>query len=146
MLDGRENGEELECGATDRISKLPDLIIHHILSFLPTMELLSLKEIDGLNDRSFEDLVLANCPPLETLVSKRCDHLSTPQLSSSTLKSFEVELASPQTMKIEAINLQSLDVWSSRIIKLAACASLKRLSLSCIQFKDRTFARELYSV
>ena len=38
MLDGRENGEELECGATDRISKLPDLIIHYILSFLPTME------------------------------------------------------------------------------------------------------------
>ncbi|GMN33208.1 hypothetical protein TIFTF001_004041 [Ficus carica] len=38
VLDGRaESSEESECKPMDRISKLPDYVIHHILSFLPTI-------------------------------------------------------------------------------------------------------------
>ncbi|GMN33210.1 hypothetical protein TIFTF001_004039 [Ficus carica] len=76
---------------------------------LPFLKLLFLKKVHGLNDRTFEDL-LVNCPSLEDLGLKNCNELSTAQVLSSSLKSFEVELALDQTIKIEAVNLQCLQL------------------------------------
>lgn len=106
---------------------------------LPSLKILSLKNIVALNDHSLEDL-LANFPFLESLVLQTCKDLSSPRVSSSSLKSFEVQLASHQTIKVEATNLRSLDVWSCCEISMAAaCVSLKRVSLFYLEFDDRWF-------
>ncbi|EXB80393.1 F-box/LRR-repeat protein 13 [Morus notabilis] len=105
---------------------------------LPVLKLLSLKHVSGLNDHSFEHL-LANCPSLEELVLRDCRDLSTPQISSSTLKSSELQLVSNQRIKIDAIKLQFLLFGSAQNcrISLATCASLKSLSLCNAEFLGR---------
>ncbi|GMN33213.1 hypothetical protein TIFTF001_004038 [Ficus carica] len=106
---------------------------------LPSLKLLFLENIHGLNDRSFEDLLI-NCPSLEKLVLKECKDLSSLQVSSSSLKSFDVDLPlSHQTIKIEAINLRSLLIRYCCKISLTACVSLKHLSLFYVQLDDRWF-------
>ncbi|GMN33203.1 hypothetical protein TIFTF001_004019 [Ficus carica] len=106
---------------------------------LRSLKLLSLKNIEGLNDSSFEDL-LANCPSLKTLELRRCNELSSPRVSSPSLNSFEVELSFNQTIKIEAANLQFLLVQASTRnckITLDPIMNLKRLSLIELKFDHR---------
>lgn len=107
---------------------------------LPFLKLLFLKKVHGLNDRTLEDL-LVNCPSLEDLGLKNCKDLSTAQVLSSSLKSFEVELALDQAIKIEAINLQclQLQVWNSNRVSIAGCVNLKSLCLFDVLFDDQWF-------
>ncbi|EXB80392.1 F-box/LRR-repeat protein 13 [Morus notabilis] len=111
-----------------------------LLVSLPCLKLLSLREVSGLNDHSLEDLV-ANCPSLEKLVVSYCGDLSTPQVSSSSLKSCQVELESHQRIEIEAINLESLHFRGTKRqsceTSLATCRSLKSLSLFEVELDGR---------
>ncbi|EXC74264.1 hypothetical protein L484_000309 [Morus notabilis] len=113
---------------------------------LPFLKLLSLKDVGGLNDHSLEDL-LANCPSLEKLVLQDCKDLSAPRVSSSSLKSSEVQLVPRQKIKIEAINLRSLLFTGAQYCRISlatTCAGLESLSLYNVEFLGRCLADYIF--